>query len=206
MRRTPARIISTAAAVTLAAGFAFGQAFEPPGRSPVQPSSRPATGGAATRPASTQPATRPADPRSLSSDEMFGQMLRPPTVGQPRPLQPIVDAAGPDRTSGPGAVKPNAPSVMTLREGTFIIDRVGRLQKSPDGSPAQFVFEADGRSLREPPLLILPNTKLMMMENALTGATRDLRFRVSGMLTEFRGRNYVLMEKVTVEPESRQQF
>ncbi|CAA9372928.1 MAG: hypothetical protein AVDCRST_MAG64-61, partial [uncultured Phycisphaerae bacterium] len=83
---------------------------------------------------------------------------------------------------------------------------VGRLQKSPEGAQAQFVFEADGKSLREPPLVILPNTKLMMMENAITGATKDLRFRVSGMITEFRGRNYLLLEKVTVEPEPRQQF
>jgi hypothetical protein len=137
---------------------------------------------------------------------MFGQMLRPPAAGQARPLQPVPDAPTPDRTSGPGAVKPNAPPVAMLREGTFVIDRVGRLQRSTDGALHQFVFEADGKSLREPPLVILPNTKLMLMENSITGANRDLRFRVSGMITEFRGRNYVLLEKVTVEPESRQPF
>ena len=47
----------------------------------------------------------------------------------------------------------------------------------------------------------------MMIENAITGSNRgDLRFRVSGTITEFRGRNYVLLEKVTVEPELRQPF
>ncbi len=199
MRRPFTRPRSTAAALaaaTLVSALAHGQAGQD---APTE--SRPAT-----RPAATQPATRPADPRSLSSDEMLGQMLRPPAAGPARPLQPVADAPSADRTSGPGAVKPNAPAVATLREGTFLIDRVGRLQKSPDGSQHQFVFEADGKSLREPPLVILPNTKLMMMENAITGATRDLRFRVSGMITEFRGRNYVLLEKVTVEPEPRQQF
>ena len=204
MRRTPlSRPLPTLAGLVLvSAGVALAQPAEP-----SRPEGRPAaTGPATTRPAATQPATRPADPRSLSSDEMLGQMLRQPAVGQPKPLQPIVDAPAADRTSGPGAVKPNAPSVATLREGTYIIDRVGRLERSPDGTQYQFVFEADGKSLREPPLVILPNTKLMMMENAVTVATRDLRFRVSGMLTEFRGRNYVLLEKVIQEPEPRQQF
>jgi hypothetical protein len=162
----------------------------------------------ATKPASTatKPSTQPAkpDPKSLSSEQMLGQMLKPATPSQPKPLQPLVDAPGTDKTSGPGAVKPNAPAIATLREGTYIIDRVGRLEKTPDGSQAQLVFEADGKSLREPPLIIVPNLKLMMMENAVTGATRDLKFRVSGMITEYKGRNYVLLEKVFVVPDPTQ--
>ena len=137
------------------------------------PSSRPST-----RPASTQPAK--PDPKTMTSDQMLGQMLRPASPSQPKPLQPLVDVPSTDKTSGPGAVKPSAPMVATLREGTYIIDRVGRLEKTPDGSQSQFVFEADGKSLREPPLVIVPNLKLMMMETAVTGATRDLKFRVSG--------------------------
>ena len=161
-----------------------------------------------TKPSSpaTKPSTQPAkpDPKSLTSDQMLGQMLKPATPSQPKPLQPLVDAPGTDKTSGPGAVKPNAPAIATLREGTYIIDRVGRLEKTPDGSQTQFVFEADGKSLREPPLIIVPNLKLMMMENAVTGATRDLKFRVSGMITEYKGRNYVLLEKVFVVPDPTQ--
>ena len=55
-------------------------------------------------------------------------------------------------------------------------------------------------------MLILPNLKLMSMESAVTSADRDLRFRVTGMVTEYRGRNYVLLEKVVVVPDAMQQF
>ena len=43
-------------------------------------------------------------------------MLRPPPTGQPKPLQPVPDPPGGERLVGPPAVKPNAPSVGTLRE------------------------------------------------------------------------------------------
>ncbi|QOV89840.1 hypothetical protein [Humisphaera borealis] len=173
---------------------------------PLHAADTPAT-PATTRPATSRPATtQPVkpDPKTMSSDQMLGQMLRPATPSQPKPLQPLVDVPTTDKTSGAGAVKPNAPAVATLREGTYIIDRVGRLEKTPDGSQSQFVFEADGKSLREPPLVIVPNLKLMMMETAVTGATRDLKFRVSGMITEYKGRNYVLLEKVFVVPDPTQ--
>jgi hypothetical protein len=44
------------------------------------------------------------------------------------------------------------------------------------------------------------------MEDAVRSSSRDLRFRVTGMITEYRGRNYILLEKVTVIPDATQQF
>ena len=55
-------------------------------------------------------------------------------------------------------------------------------------------------------MLILPNLRLMAMEDYVRASSRDLRFRVSGVVTEYRGRNYLLMEKVTVVGDSTQQF
>ena len=196
MFRHPRSPLVAAAAIALAAGVAAVAAPSPP-----DPTARPP----ATRPAS-QPATQPADPRAMSSDQLLGQMLRPGPGGQPRPLQPIVDAPAVDRTSGPGAVKPQAPAVATMREGTYLPERVGRLAKSADGSRAEFVFESDGQAMKDPPLIIHPNLKLMMMENMVAGSNKDLRFRVSGVITEYRGRNYILIEKVTVPPEQTTQF
>jgi hypothetical protein len=46
----------------------------------------------------------------------------------------------------------------------------------------------------------------MTMEDAVKSTNRDLRFRVTGMLTEYRGRNYLLLEKVLVPPEGNAQF
>lgn len=158
-----------------------------------------------TRP-TTQPAsdTQDSGARTKSSDQMLGDMLKPP-ANSGRSLNPLPERPATDK-SGAASVKPNAPSVGVLREGTFIIDRVGRLTKTADGNQYEFTFESDGKALRDPPLIILPNLKLMLMENAVTGTNRDLKFRITGVVTEYRGRNYILLEKVSVPNETLTQF
>jgi hypothetical protein len=152
----------------------------------------------------TAPSTQPSD-RSLTAEQMFSKMLRP-NPSAARPLQPASDAPAVDKSSGVGAVAPGAPTLNVLREGTYLVDRVGRLNRSSDGTQAEFTFDSDGKTLKDPPVLILPNLKLMTMENAVSSANRDLRFRITGMVTEYRGRNYVLLEKVVVVPDPAQQF
>lgn len=152
----------------------------------------------------TQPATQPAE-KILPADQMLSQMLRPGVSSTAvKPLQPVSGGPAVDSSSGAGAVAPGAPALTVLREGSFIVDRTGRLSRSADGHSWEFSFESDGRTMRDPPLLILPNLKLMAMEDAIKSGSRDLRFRVTGMVTEYGGRNYVLLEKVVVVPESRQ--
>jgi hypothetical protein len=183
------RVVVTAFALAVVAGSAWPAA-------PGQPKP------------TTQPTTRPASipSRSLTADEMLSQMLRPPPTGTgERVLQPPADPPLPDKTGGRGAVIPNAPAVTVMREGTFLVDRTGRLTKRADGT-AEFFFETDGRALRDPPVVLVPSLKLVAMEEAVKAADKDLRFRISGMVTEYRGRNYVLLEKVLVVPEAVQQF
>lgn len=152
----------------------------------------------------TEPTTAPAG-RSLTAEQMLSRMLRPsPSLS--RPLQPTPDGPAMDKGSGAGAIAPGAPTLAVLREGTYVVDRVGRLNRTSDGSQAEFTFDSDGKTMKDPPVLILPNLKLMAMENAVTSANRDLRFRVTGMVTEYRGHNYVLLEKVVVVPDPTQQF
>ena len=159
--------------------------------------------------AQTSPANPPATPPTTqpSPQQMLDKMLQPPAGGA-KPLQPTIEHPAQDQTSGNGraAVAPHTPAVALQREGTFIFDRVGRLTHSADGSQAEFTFEADGKTLKDPPVIILPNLKLMTMEDAVKSTNRDLRFRVTGMLTEYRGRNYLLLEKVLVPPENNAQF
>ena len=150
------------------------------------------------------PATQPAKP-ALSPDQMLSKMLKPAaTQGQPvttPPAPPAVDA-----TSGRGALPPGAPVVTLRREGSYLVDQTGRLARSADGQQMEFIFEVDGKALKDPPVVILPSLKLMAMESAVKGASRDLKFRISGMVTEYNGRNYVLLEKVVVVPDATQQF
>ncbi len=153
----------------------------------------------------TEPSTQPLE-KVLPADQLLSQMLRPTGPSAARPLQPLSDGPAIDSTTGAGAVAPAAPSMQVLREGSFIVDRTGRLSRSADGQSWEFTFDSDGRAMKDPPLLILPNLKLMAMENAIKGSSRDLRFRVTGMLTEYGGRNFILLEKVVVVPDISQQL
>ncbi len=158
------------------------------------------------RQAETKKERRGAQPaQPPSADEVLGKMLKPRLSGRERELN-ITDPPLPDRTSGKAAVMPNAPVVQVMREGTPIVNRVGRLTFSADGTQAELTFESDGQRLQDPPLILLPNLKLMAMEDHVRAASRDLRFRVSGVVTEYRGRNYLLLEKATVIQDVTQQY
>ena len=147
------------------------------------------------------PVSRPATAaKNLSADEMLGQLLRSApgsAAARPAPVrwdQPPVS----DKTSGDGAVIPGAPGVSLIREGRYLPDRLGRLTRGPDGKTAEFTFDSDGKSLRDPPLIIMPCYKLYTMQAAVLGSSQDIHFRFSGTVSEYRGRNYVLPEKVVV--------
>ena len=143
-------------------------------------------------------ATRPAQ-RSSDPDQMLKQLLTParPTV---RPLEPVPDAQAIDRSSTIAVGGKPAPRAL-IREGEIIAQRVGRLTRTAEGQP-EFAFEADGQALQDPPMVILPNSGLQRMEGAIASTSRDLRFQISGMVTEYNGRNYILIETVSVLPEA----
>jgi hypothetical protein len=157
----------------------------------------------------TQPTTRPASDaggslKSLSADQVLDQMLKPAS-NPTQLLEPVPDKPMRDSSSGSGAVKPDAPTANLHREGTFVIDSVARLTHTQSGQ-SELTFESDGKSLKDAPMIILPNLKLMQMEDSVSGANRDLKFRVTGMVTEYRGRNYIMLEKAVVVPDVAQQF
>jgi hypothetical protein len=137
----------------------------------------------------TGPATRPIDD--------YERLLGSPDEARDRPLLPQ-NRSTIDRSTGGAVVPLGAPEIPTKREGTFVVDRVGRLAKTADGQAWEFIYSADGASMQDPPLRVLPNLKLQTIEDELATANRDLKLRISGTLTEYRGRNYVLLEKVIV--------
>jgi hypothetical protein len=60
--------------------------------------------------------------------------------------------------------------------------------------------------MQDPPVVVLPNLNLMKMESVTGGMSRDLRFRITGEVTEYRGRNYILLRKWIVVSEAEKQF
>ena len=164
----------------------------------VAQTTRPAAGGGASG-ATTRPTGK-------SAEEMLNQLLRPTGEAKPAPAAATVETGSVDATSGTAAVAPGAPVVTVMREGTDIVNRVGRLTRGTDGQQWEFTFESDGRTMLDPPLIILPNLNLMKMETTNSGMSRDVRFRITGEVTEYRGRNYILLRKVMVVTEAEKQF
>src|SRR5439155_22640830 len=105
------------------------------------------------------PATKPTTrPTTLPADQMLTRLLRP-GAAPAQPLEPVKYAPGLDQTTGKPAA-PALPITTLMREGDYIPDRVGRLTKTPDGQ-FEFIFDADGKNLQDPPMIILPNLALM---------------------------------------------
>jgi hypothetical protein len=147
------------------------------------------------------PATQPAvEPASQKLDRMLGSG---PAV---KPLPPATTRSSVNAaTTGPN-VAPGSPAQPLLREGTLLIDRTGRMMRSPDGSQVEFVFDSDGKALKDPPVIILPNLLLAQMEAAAASVSRDLRFRITGMVTEYHGHNYVLLDKAVGVQDTAERF
>ena len=157
--------------------------------------------GQTTQPASAAPTTRPSSPANRSAEDMLRQMLQP--QGQAaQPLKPIPDLPPAiDGTSGPNAVDPNATTQPVTSEGTLLLDRIGRLTPAADGKSFELTLESDGVTLSDPPLVLLPNRKLMQLEDQVQNSYADQKVRVSGEITEYRGRNYLLLQRWNVIPE-----
>lgn len=149
-----------------------------------------AFGQATTRPATTQPAGRTAP----SPDELLGSLLAPRPADDV--IQPLPGDYSRDNTAS-NAVAPSAPVLKLEKEGLIKENRVGRMEKTPDGR-WEFRFEADGRPMQDPPVLVLESQNLMLMETAMKRASGHLRFRITGMLTVYGGRNYILIDKFVV--------
>jgi hypothetical protein len=154
----------------------------------------------------TQPAPGQPAPAQSAEQKMNGLLTPPPNYGTPLPSTPATPAASMDKTTGPAAAAPVAPNVPVVREGTHRVNISGRLSHSPDGQQAIFTFDSDGTTMKDPPMIILPNMKLEGMEAAVLNKNGDVHFRVSGTVTEYKGRNFILLDKAVVMADVEKQF
>ena len=131
-----------------------------------------------------------------SQEAVLEQLL---DKGTPRPM--IITHDIPDEVRVPivEPVDPKAKQPLLVREGDLVMHRMGRLGKDRKGT-LLFVYEADGRSLNEPPLILLPSLKLEKME-LIASKKSDAKFMVSGEVTVYRGKGYLLLRKVMLYQE-----
>lgn len=143
----------------------------------------------------------PEPPREASPAEILKRLqedtqnlprvvTRPTNHGSARRRVP---ASNPDDRN---AIQPAAHKL--LPDGSRIVDRPGRL--TSEGEYFTFSFESRGRGAPEMPIRLLPNRLLEDMEIASAGGTKHIVFVVSGEVTEYRGVNYLLVQKLLARP------
>ena len=79
-----------------------------------------------------------------------------------------------------------------LPEGSFLIERPGRLVAGPGGRVI-FVPTGEDRVAGERPMLVLPNAALERLEVAVTGRGDEPGVRVSGEVFVYNGRSHLLL-------------
>ena len=145
----------------------------------------------------TMPTTQPATVVPMQADSEMARMLQTSTAAQPilpEPTPPPVDA-----TSGMAAVKPKTPAILLRPEGYYVIGRLARLGTIHDGFQ-DLVFDSDSLAMHDPPMRILPNQTLMSMEDQTKVSSDPMAFRISGLISVYKDRNYILIDKAVPEP------
>jgi len=153
---------------------------------PMATTTRPA---ATTRPATT---TRPSGEGPSSADLMKTLLSeKNPTPVIPPKIDKTVDAST-TKSVAPGAKG----DVIEPATHNLVVDRLVTIQPAGVGDWRQATFEADN-TLREPPVRLLPSHLLTVAQAKPT----NTRLRVTGEITFYKGKRYMLLRKVIVERE-----
>ncbi|HWB20399.1 MAG TPA: hypothetical protein VG711_08885 [Phycisphaerales bacterium] len=86
------------------------------------------------------------------------------------------------------------------REGTTILSRRGRLSRNAQGAWV-FVFDSDGQGLADPPLILMPCQLLERLESYAGRMGNDTRILISGHVTVYGSKNYLLPTAFTIPNE-----
>jgi ABC-type transport system substrate-binding protein len=149
-----------------------------------QASETPTTQPAAT----TQPADdSPSELRRPAQADILRGLLRRGTSAKPTPISPTTQPDDEEVATG-------ADGQPLLLEGTFLIERPGRLVREGDVSRFQLYVAGDGESQTPRLLEILPNQLLESLEREAEAGFSE--FIISAEVTRYRGRNYLLLRKI----------
>ncbi|MDK1031141.1 MAG: hypothetical protein QGD94_03980 [Planctomycetia bacterium] len=127
-------------------------------------------------------------------------LLDPPAVKEiPIPPIPEVD----EDTFSPGVRPKQVKRVPMIAEGKRLVNREGRLVRRTTGDGAQkteeVVFVLDSG---DKPIRLSPNKLRESMENMSDYGDKPIRFRISGLVSVYRGKNYILLSKTIMIPKT----
>lgn len=168
-------------------GEIIGPTLLPP---PPPPATAPAVQPPAPATAPTAAATTQPSPETVLQNLLHAA---PAAVAVPAKSGSVIVAP-------PEGAAPH-PKVALLREGDNIAGRIGRLIKDEKTGQWMFAFEADGKEMRDPPMGVVPSRYLEVMEKLSEDGKQSIKFKVSGEVTEYRGKNYLYVHFVQVERE-----
>jgi len=97
------------------------------------------------------------------------------------------------------SVAPARDKPLSAGGRAVVIDRVARLVKDPASQWWTARFQSDN-TLREPPIRVLPNsilTKALYLNRQM--GQSSLKLRISGDITQYKGRRYLLMRKMLAQ-------
>ncbi|MEM8739241.1 MAG: hypothetical protein AAGG38_12315 [Planctomycetota bacterium] len=143
-------------------------------------------------------AAGPADPIDLL-DDLLEQREAAPARPDTSPVIAAADQALDDALQG---INPDNEKTQKLRrEGEYLVHRAGRLVRGITAgglTNVLFAFEADGEdpAAAEPPMRIMPNKLLELMEDTVIERGDQAVFIVSGRIHAYRGSNHLLVTTV----------
>lgn len=166
----------------------------------------PDPGGATTAPApQTAPATQPQpttdqsgpDDQAISTDDLKHEMLK---VKKGKMIvvlaRPKVSASAEEAPVFP----PSGRGTYSVPRARMVVDRLARIVPTGRGRWKMARFESDN-TLAEPPIRLLP-CELLEEANSLAGGGNSyIVVRISGEITVYRGRRYLLLRKLLKERE-----
>lgn len=140
------------------------------------------------------PAKKPAPPPSKAAPaKAAAPGEKEPIVTPPEPLPdveipPIPEVKDDPFKPGPRPVRPRPADV--IEEGKRLFSREGRLEMDPVGR-SMFVFDSGDK-----PMWLLESTWREYLEKVTDQGKKKAHWRVSGIVTIYGGRNYLLLTKV----------
>jgi hypothetical protein len=103
----------------------------------------------------------------------------------------------PTKRADSGAVKvvmAKPPKHAAIRRDSVLADRMGFLCVRDEGLPV-FGFDALGRNIQNRSLRLLPCYALERTERKQADELEPLRFKIAGIVTRYKGREYLLLER-----------
>ena len=170
--------------------FPLGKISRPQPQSPPKPQAKgreptemPSAKESEQQPAVSEPNDVLAIPQEVIERLKAGRIVRPERLDQtPEAEKGVGDSASAKKAQ--------------LEQDSILADRSAFLLKQDDGSLV-FVLDAFGRNVRPVSLRLLPCEVLELAEQKQSAVPEPVRFKIAGIVTKYKGENYLLLQKAT---------